>query len=359
MASISSPQVLQIRNAANGIVVGSARSLQFIGGIVVTDGGDGQAVIDGTTGTGNPWDVLGNAGPGLLLGTNDASAWDMIVNGAPVAGFDASGVFNVGGIEVKVLTADPTTGAGSTAPIGSLGIWNDAGTGKLYQKTGATDTDWSQIESSAPPVIPPAWLLAGNTLTGATPDAPNEVQGSTNDFDLAWIRNSVEVMRLINDGVDGLIIGGTVHVGNGAAKLELQTNTNTAVLRRDVYVAGGVSTTNFNRIGRFTTAGPVSTNLDFPIYTDICATMKVRVVVRQTGGGTGALLDGANFVVTLAVKNVAGVVTILSQQTDFSYAIDPGITLALTANANSLRVTGTGVAGRGLRWGVQVEALSG
>ncbi len=359
MASISSPQVLQIRNAANGIVVGSARSLQFIGGIVVTDGGDGKAVIDGTTGTGNPWDVLGNAGPGLLLGTNDANAWDMIVDGNPVAGFDAAGVFNVGGIAVKVLSADPSIGGGSVAPIGSLGIWNDAGAGKLYQKTGAGNTAWSQIESSAPPVIPPAWLLAGTVLTGATPDAPNEVQGSTNNYDLVWVRNGVEVMRLINDTYDGLIIGGTVHVGVDAAKLELQSNNNGATISRQSFISGGIGTTSFNRIGRFTTAGAVSTNLNFGINTDTNLTVRVRVVVKQTGGGTGALQDGASFVVNVALNNIAGVVTILSQNVEFSYAIDPGITLAITASGNALRVTGTGVAGRGLRWGVQVEGISG
>lgn len=359
MASISSPQVLQIRNAANAIVVGSARSLQFIGGIVVTDGGDGQAVIDGTTGTGNPWDVLGNAGGGLKLGTNDASGWDMIVGGASVAGFNAAGVFNVGGLDVRVLTADPSIGPGLSAPTGSLGLWNDSGTGKLYQKTGAGNTDWSQIESSLPPVIPPAWLLAGTDLSGATPDAPNEVQGSTNDYDLVWIRDGAEVMRLINDTYDGLIIGGAAHVGTNAAKLELQSNNNAAVVSRQVFIAGGIATTVFNRIGRFTTAGAASTNLDFPVYNDTNATLRVRVVVKQTGGGVGAIQDGANFIVTVALKNIAGVVTILSQQPDFSYAIDPGITLAITASGGSLRVTGTGVAGRGLRWGVQVDAISG
>ena len=42
-------------------------------------------------------------------------------------------------------TADPSAGAGVTAKPGSLYSRNNAGTGELWLKTGATDTSWSKI----------------------------------------------------------------------------------------------------------------------------------------------------------------------------------------------------------------------
>lgn len=47
------------------------------------------------------------------------------------------------------LTADPTVGAGSVASIGSIGMLNDGGTGKVYVKTGAGDTSWTQLATGA------------------------------------------------------------------------------------------------------------------------------------------------------------------------------------------------------------------
>ncbi len=44
------------------------------------------------------------------------------------------------------------------------------------------------------------WALTGNALTGATPDAPNEFFGSTNDYDVIFKRNSIEYARLTPTG---------------------------------------------------------------------------------------------------------------------------------------------------------------
>jgi hypothetical protein len=46
---------------------------------------------------------------------------------------------------ILVGTADPSAGAGVAANIGSQYTRDNAGTGELWFKTGAADTDWSQI----------------------------------------------------------------------------------------------------------------------------------------------------------------------------------------------------------------------
>lgn len=50
----------------------------------------------------------------------------------------------------KILkgSADPTSGGGVAAPVGSLYLRTAAGT--LYQKTGATDTDWTLNGTASP-----------------------------------------------------------------------------------------------------------------------------------------------------------------------------------------------------------------
>jgi hypothetical protein len=48
--------------------------------------------------------------------------------------------------EVIALTVDPSV-SGFAAPIGSLGLYNSGGTGQLWIKTGAGDTDWAEAGS--------------------------------------------------------------------------------------------------------------------------------------------------------------------------------------------------------------------
>jgi hypothetical protein len=61
--------------------------------------------------------------------------------------------------EVEVLQVDaiPGSGAGTTAPIGAIAAYNNGTTGSLYLKTGALDTAWDQINSSA---------VSGTVLSG-------------------------------------------------------------------------------------------------------------------------------------------------------------------------------------------------
>jgi hypothetical protein len=99
----------------------------------------------------------------------------------------------VGGKRVYELDADPSLGAGLVAPVGSFGMWNDAGVGRHYKKVGAGDTAWEEIVSAGALNF---WEESGNDLTGAGPTTPDQVFGSNNDYDIIMQRNAAEIMRL-------------------------------------------------------------------------------------------------------------------------------------------------------------------
>jgi hypothetical protein len=83
-------------------------------------------------------------------------------------------LITIGDNEVLVVDADPSTSTGAVALVGSLALFNNAGVGQLYLKTGSSNTAWSisrtglidltnQVTNSLPVV---------NGGTGAT-TAPN------------------------------------------------------------------------------------------------------------------------------------------------------------------------------------------
>ena len=61
-------------------------------------------------------------------------------------------VIAANGIELKdtkyivSLTANPSSGGGFTAAIGSIGLWEDTGHGRVWLKTGVADTAWTELE---------------------------------------------------------------------------------------------------------------------------------------------------------------------------------------------------------------------
>lgn len=64
------------------------------------------------------------------------------------------------------LTANPSVGAGLAAPVGSLGVWDNAGVGVLFLKTGASNTAWTDILSSITGVSATREIQTQGPLTG-------------------------------------------------------------------------------------------------------------------------------------------------------------------------------------------------
>lgn len=92
MASITSPTIIRVKNAADSIVVPATRTFKFTGGLVVTQVGPGEAEVNGV-GVASAWSVLGNAGGGLILGTTTNDQFDFVQNGISRAGFRTDGSF--------------------------------------------------------------------------------------------------------------------------------------------------------------------------------------------------------------------------------------------------------------------------
>lgn len=167
MAFITSPSIIRILNAVGVTVVPVARSIQFNGSIVVTTVSTGAAVVNGTGFVGvGAWDVAGNGGGGLRLGTTTADAWSMISNNVVVAGFDGAGILFVSSPSgeaksILSLIVDPTAGAGVAASLGTIAMVRIGATARTYQKTGAANTAWTLFTTSA------VGVSSFNTLTGA------------------------------------------------------------------------------------------------------------------------------------------------------------------------------------------------
>jgi hypothetical protein len=59
------------------------------------------------------------------------------------------GLITVNGKQVLEVDAVPSSGGGTSAPIGSQAMYDNAGSGELYIKNGASDTSWDKVATAA------------------------------------------------------------------------------------------------------------------------------------------------------------------------------------------------------------------
>lgn len=87
--------------------------------------------------------------------------------------------------EVEILQVDaiPSAGAGTAAPIGAIAAFNNGTTGTLYLKTGALDTAWDQLNSSA---------VSGTVLSGVA-GRLTVYPGSSNVVDDEYFQNALSM----------------------------------------------------------------------------------------------------------------------------------------------------------------------
>lgn len=71
----------------------------------------------------------------------------------------SEGLITINEVEIHEVNADPTTGGGVAAPIGSLALLD---TSKVWQKTGAGNTAWSRLSATVR-----AGTVAGASFSGA------------------------------------------------------------------------------------------------------------------------------------------------------------------------------------------------
>jgi hypothetical protein len=136
---------------SSGASVNLAEAAGAAGGAVEFRGGNaGDDSTGGDAGfRGGTVGVNGTGGKAYLYGGNDDDGG----NGARVEAFggslgvDGNLALRTGGVTFDLLagTVDPSAGAGVAANLLSTYRRDNAGTGELWFKVGALDTDWSQV----------------------------------------------------------------------------------------------------------------------------------------------------------------------------------------------------------------------
>ena len=115
------------------------------------------------------------------------------------------------------VASNPSAGAGTPSPLGSLAIVQDVagGTSQLWQKTGVADTAWSRIATET--VNSVTWSLVGNAGTSAS----SNFLGTTDAVDFVHRTNNVERLRILSAGsiVTGLTASATYRTTNAGANV--------------------------------------------------------------------------------------------------------------------------------------------
>lgn len=93
MPNVSSVFILKTFNAANALVTGLTRGYKFTGGAVVTVNAQNIVTVDVSGASANAWDIFGNAGASLVLGTTTADDWEFVSGGLSRGGFQFGGDF--------------------------------------------------------------------------------------------------------------------------------------------------------------------------------------------------------------------------------------------------------------------------
>lgn len=261
------------------------------------------------------------------------------------------GLITVNGKDVLEVDVAPGGGAGTAAPRGSLAMFDSGTAGFLYIKTGTADTAWTAVD------IPGVndWSLSGNGLTGGSPATPNEKFGSTNDYDVKFVRNDIEQMRLINGALlIGLnaSLGGKLQVGSTALGDEVfkmaSPNGGSGDMVIKVSRQYKVFTTN--------NTPTILSTLAVPVSSRILATFEVGG--SQTGGASGAVGDGASYIRTIDTKRLAAGNALLQKyQTDFTSEDIGGFNVSAAAVGNNIELSVLGGTDKNISWFCHAEML--
>ena len=101
------------------------------------------------------------------------------------------GQITINEVDVLEVDSNPGAGAGTPAPVGSLAIEQDEinSEGRLYQKTGPLDTDWSEFISSIAGDLPV--VQARRT----TPVSDTPLSWVDIDFDTTDVQNDIDIIE--------------------------------------------------------------------------------------------------------------------------------------------------------------------
>ena len=251
----------------------------------------------------------------------------------------------------QILEVDdvPSNAAGTSAPLGSLALYDNGTTSNLYLKTGALDTQWTVLD-----IDNRDWSLLGNALTGPLSSSPNEFLGSTNDYDLIFRRNAAEIMRLVNDG---LLIGLNATTGG---RLQIATATLGSDIIKQISPNGGsgANVIHVTRQSKVQTTNAAATTLfDIAVPNDSVVGIEAKVVCRQHSGTSGSPGDGAYYVRNIHARNIGGAVSIRQNATSVTSEDVGAFNVVVSASGANVRLEAVGTAGRNIAWFAHIEML--
>lgn len=258
------------------------------------------------------------------------------------------GLITVNGKDVLEVDGNPSTDGGVAANRGSLAMLDSGTVGQLYIKTGAADTAWSLVDASDGD-----WHVTGNTLTGGSAVTPDQKFGSLNDYDVKFVRNNTELMRLFDGGLlVGLdaTLGGRLQVAAGALGDELlkQISPNGG---------SGAKVINVTRQYKVQTTDATPTVLaSLLVPASSRMLVNYRVGGNQHSGAGGTVGDGACYERTISTKRLAAGSAVLGKvQTDFTHEDVGSFNVTLAVNTNNIDLSVVGGATRNMAWSCFVE----
>lgn len=143
------------------------------------------------------WATQAWAGDAVIWGTSGFGRF------LPASGFELSS--SAGLKQYRNLTVDPTGGT-VPAPIGSVGVRDNAGSGEIWFKYGAADPAWTNLLSGVS-----GWALTGNAATNA---AVNYI-GTTDAVDFVVRTNATERARFTQGATPTLQLSSIEAISNG------------------------------------------------------------------------------------------------------------------------------------------------
>lgn len=261
-----------------------------------------------------------------------------------------TGLITVNSKHILEVDAVPSAVAGTAAPIASMAMYDDSVSGHLYLKVGSGDTEWKEIDFDTTD----DWNLYGNVLSGGTATTPDQLFGSLNDFDVKYIRNNIEIMRLATAGV---LIGLNASLGG---RLQVATAALGDDIVKQIGPNGGSGAQVIHVTRQYkvqTTTATPATLADVLLPADCVSWIKMNAVARQHGGSSGAVGDGAVYVRDVHAKCIASTASLQKNQTSFTSEDFNQWDFGVAASGANVRYTVTGQANKNVAWFGHAEMM--
>lgn len=315
-----------LHNDATGVLSSSAISLTAdVSGILPLANGGTNANLTAVQG-GVVWSgasalgisVAGTAGQALLSGGTAAPTW-----------FSSTGVVHA------------TSGVLSTSAV----LLASEVSGTLPVANGGTNSSTALsnnriMVSSGGAIVESAALTNGQILIGSTGNAPvvaNIAQGANNGVVVTNAAGSITLATAqdIRTSASPTFVAATL-TGAGAS-FDLNDTTAGLDQKTTMYTVN-------------TTDATLTTLATIPTVTDKTMLLEVKIIGYRTGGVSGVAGDGATYIRTARVVNVAGTVSMYNLQSDYTSESTVTFNGTLTVSGTDITVDVTGAATTNMTW---------